>query len=81
MCRSIKTLRRTDGLASEEEITAAALQFVRKVSGYREPSRRNAAAFDAAVDDIARSSRRLLASLEHRPAGTSRARSRVRAEG
>jgi len=80
MCRSIKTLRRADGLATEDEIQAAALQFVRKVSGYRAPSQRNTAAFDAAVADIARSSRRLLASLEQRPAGTTRARSRTRAE-
>ena len=81
MCRSIKTLRRADGVASEEEINAAALQFVRKLSGYRAPSRRNAAAFDAAVNEITRSSRRLLASLEQRPAGTPRARTRVRAAG
>ena len=81
MCRSIKTLRRAGGVASEEEINAAALQFVRKVSGYRAPSQRNAAAFEAAVNDIAHSSRRLLASLAERPAGTTRARTRVRAEG
>jgi hypothetical protein len=79
MCRSIKTLRRSDAPATEEEIRAAALQFVRKVSGYREPSQRNAEAFDAAVSDIARSSRRLLDSLA-RSAGTARARTRVRAE-
>ena len=48
MCRSIKTLRRAEGVASEDEIQAAALQFVRKVSGYRAPSQRNTAAFDAA---------------------------------
>ena len=41
MCRSIKTLRRPDEVATEEEVRAAALQFVRKVSGYREPSRKN----------------------------------------
>jgi hypothetical protein len=80
MCRSIKTLRRADSAATEDEIRAAALQFVRKVSGYREPSQRNAAAFDAAVADIARSSRRLLASLEQRRAGTRRARVEARAE-
>ncbi|MGZ4110711.1 MAG: DUF2277 domain-containing protein [Actinomycetota bacterium] len=60
MCRSIKTLRRADEPATDEEIRAAALQFVRKVSGYREPSRRNRDAFDAAVDDVAEASRRLL---------------------
>ena len=80
MCRSIKTLRKPEGMATQEEIDAAALQFVRKVSGYRAPSRRNADAFDAAVTDIARTSRRLLASLEQKPAGTTRARTRARAE-
>jgi hypothetical protein len=63
MCRSIKTLRRRDEHATEEEIRAAALQFVRKVSGFRQPSRRNADAFDAAVDEISEASRRLLQSL------------------
>ena len=61
MCRSIKTLRGTD--FSDEEIAAAALQFVRKVSGYRKPSRANEEAFDHAVDEIAASSQRLLDSL------------------
>jgi hypothetical protein len=60
MCRSIKTLRRPDEPATDEEIRAAALQFVRKVSGYREPSRKNTEAFDAAVDEVAEASRRLL---------------------
>jgi hypothetical protein len=60
MCRSIKTLRRPDEPATDEEIRAAALQFVRKVSGYREPSRKNAEAFVAAVDEVAEASRRLL---------------------
>lgn len=60
MCRSIKTLRRADEPATEDEIHAAALQFVRKISGYRMPSQRNAAAFEAAVDEIAEASRRLL---------------------
>lgn len=63
MCRSIKTLRRRDGPADPGEVRAAALQYVRKVSGYREPSRANAPAFDAAVDEIAEASQRLLASL------------------
>lgn len=60
MCRSIKTLRRPDEPATDEEVHAAALQFVRKVSGYREPSRRNADAFEHAVDEVATASRRLL---------------------
>jgi hypothetical protein len=60
MCRSIKTLRRADEPATEEEIHAAALQFVRKVSGYRMPSQKNSAAFEAAVDQIAAASRKLL---------------------
>ena len=64
MCRSIKTLRRPEGPASDDEIAAAALQYVRKVSGYRAPSRRNTRAFDAAVRDVGRASRRLLEAIE-----------------
>ena len=60
MCRSIKTLRRPDETATDEEIRAAALQFVRKVSGYRAPSRKNEEAFNAAVDEVASASKRLL---------------------
>ena len=60
MCRSIKRLREGTVPASEEEIRAAALQFVRKVSGFREPSRRNAEAFDRAIDEVATASGRLL---------------------
>jgi hypothetical protein len=60
MCRSIKTLRRPGEPATEEEIRAAALQFVRKVSGYRVPSRANALAFDRAVEEISEVSGRLL---------------------
>ena len=63
MCRSIKTLRREDEPATEDEIRAAALQFVRKVSGYRQPSRRNQEAFESAVEEIAVSSKNLLQSL------------------
>jgi len=63
MCRSIKTLRRAEPAVSDEEVRAAALQFVRKVSGYRQPSMRNRAAFEAAVAEIASSSQRLLDSL------------------
>lgn len=60
MCRSIKVLRDGAEPAGDAEIDAAALQFVRKVSGYRQPSRANAAAFNAAVADVADASRRLL---------------------
>ena len=60
MCRSIKTLRRADEAPSEQDIREAALQFVRKISGYRQPSRRNAQAFEAAVDEVSAASRRLL---------------------
>ena len=63
MCRSIKVLRQGSTPATDEEIEAAALQFVRKVSGFRSPSRANTDVFDAAVDEVAESTRRLLASL------------------
>ena len=63
MCRSIKTLRRPETAATDDEVAAAALQFVRKVSGYRAPSRKNAEAFDGAVAEIAAASKRLLESL------------------
>lgn len=63
MCRSIKTLRGVEPPASEEEVRAAALQFVRKISGYRKPSRANQPVFDAAVDEIAVASMRLLQGL------------------
>ena len=63
MCRSIVTLRHQDQHATDEEIRAAALQFVRKISGYREPSRSNEAAFMAAVGEISDASRRLLRSI------------------
>ncbi len=64
MCRSIKTLRSEEHPASDEEVRAAALQFVRKVSGYRAPSHANEEAFNAAVEEIAEASRRLLGSLK-----------------
>jgi hypothetical protein len=63
MCRSIKTLRRPEADATDDEVRAAALQFVRKVSGYREPSRRNEQAFGEAVDEVAEATRRLLAAV------------------
>jgi len=63
MCRSIKTLRRADEPATEDEIAAAALQFVRKISGYREPSKLNSEAFEAAVAEVSLASRKLLDGL------------------
>jgi len=60
MCRSIKVLRHPPPAATREEITAAALQFVRKVSGFHKPSKVNQAAFDAAVEEIAGATERLL---------------------
>ena len=60
MCRSIKTLRAGAVPASDDEITAAALQYVRKVSGYRKPSSANEDAFEAAVAEVAEASKRLL---------------------
>ena len=63
MCRSIKQLRQLDRSPTEEEIQAAALQFVRKVSGYRKPSSANKPAFDLAVTEIAASTRQLLEHL------------------
>ena len=67
MCRSIKTLRNAEVPATEEEIRAAALQFVRKVSGYRKPSKVNEAAFERAVEDVAEATRRLLDLLTIKP--------------
>lgn len=68
MCRSIKTLRGADPAAGDEDVEAAALQFVRKVSGYRRPSQANSAAFETAVAEISASTRRLLDALEARGA-------------
>jgi hypothetical protein len=79
MCRSIKTLRRPDAPATEEEIAAAALQYVRKVSGYRAPSQRNTKAFDAAVNEVGRASRRLLEQLEQARNEPAQRASRARA--
>ena len=66
MCRSIKTLRKPDAAASDEEVRAAALQFARKISGYHVPSQANQEAFDAAQDEVAEVVRRLLSSLTSR---------------
>ncbi len=63
MCRSIKQLRRPDAAPTEQELHDAALQFVRKVSGYRVPSKRNQQAFERAVNDIAAVTRQLLDEL------------------
>ena len=60
MCRSIHTLYNVEPAVGEEEVRAAALQFVRKVSGYREPSRKNQEAFGEAVEDVAAATKRLL---------------------
>jgi hypothetical protein len=79
MCRSIKTLRRADSRASDEEIAAAALQYVRKVSGYRAPSQRNTKAFDAAVNQVGRASRQLLEAIETAQNESAPGRSRARA--
>ena len=62
MCRSIIQLRRPEG-ATDDDLSAAARQFVRKISGFRVPSKANAAAFERAVEEIAVSSRRLLDGL------------------
>ncbi|MBA3644091.1 MAG: DUF2277 domain-containing protein [Chloroflexia bacterium] len=64
MCRNIRTLFNFEPPATEEEIRAASLQFVRKISGFTKPSRANEAAFIAAVDEIATIARRLLDALE-----------------
>ncbi len=64
MCRSIKVLRRPEPAATREEIEAAALQFVRKISGFRKPSQKNQRAFDAAVEQVALASQKLLTALE-----------------
>ena len=63
MCRSIKQLRNSEIPATEEEIHLAALQFVRKVSGYRKPSKVNQAAFDQAVEEVAQATQKLLETL------------------
>ncbi|HTQ58533.1 MAG TPA: DUF2277 domain-containing protein [Bryobacteraceae bacterium] len=69
MCRSIKVLRRPQAPVTEEEISGAALQFVRKVSGYRKPSKSNQEAFDSAVQEVADATARLLDALQQKKAG------------
>jgi len=84
MCRSIKTLFNFVPPASDDEIRAAARQFVRKLSGFAHPSRANEAAFEAAVDEVAAAARRLMASLttqqppRDREVEAARARERAR---
>jgi hypothetical protein len=67
MCRSIKQLRGPGGPARAEDIHAAALQFVRKVSGFRQPAKRNAAAFETAVAEVTASVEKLLAEVARPP--------------
>jgi len=64
MCRNIKTLFNFDPPATEDEIHASALQFVRKLSGFSKPSQANAAAFDRAVEEVSAAAERLLTSLQ-----------------
>jgi hypothetical protein len=82
MCRNIKPLFNFEPPATDDEIRAAALQFVRKVSGFSKPSQANAAAFDRGVDDVAKAARLLLASLvtnaEPRDRATEAAKARER---
>ena len=64
MCRSIKPLRNMDHPVTEQEIYEAALQYVRKVSGYRKPSKANEEAFNKAIEEVAESTRKILANLK-----------------
>lgn len=84
MCRSIKTLRDGATPANDDEIRAAALQYVRKVSGSQKPSQANEAAFGRAIEEVAASTRRLLAELvttaPPRDREVEAARARARAE-
>lgn len=64
MCRSIKPLRNMDHPVTEQEIYEAALQYVRKVSGYRKPSKANEEAFNKAIDEVADATRKILANLK-----------------
>lgn len=73
MCRNIRTLFNFEPPASEDEIAASALQFVRKLSGFQAPSRANAPAFERAVVEVSDAARRLLAALETREAPRDRA--------
>ena len=72
MCRNIKTLFNFEPPVTEEEVRAASLQFVRKISGFNKPSKTNEVAFSSAVDEIARISKQLLVSLESNAAPKNR---------
>jgi hypothetical protein len=84
MCRNIRTLFNFEPPATEQEIRASALQFVRKLSGFNKPSQANAAAFERAVDEVAAAAERLIASLattapaRDRAAEADKARARAR---
>jgi len=80
MCRNIRTLFNFEPPATEEEVLAASLQFVRKISGFNQPSKANEAAFYSAVDEIARISGQLLASLESSAAPKNRQEEAARAK-
>jgi hypothetical protein len=83
MCRNIKPLFNFDPPVTHEEVRAASLQFVRKITGFHHPSKANEAAFNVAIDEIARASSRLLHSLEttapHRSREAEAAKARARA--
>ncbi len=79
MCRNIKTLFNFEPPVTDEEVRAAALQFVRKVSGFNKPSKINEAAFLAAVDDVATISKNLLSSLQTNAPPRNRAGEAVKA--
>jgi hypothetical protein len=79
MCRNIRTLFNFDPHATDEEVRAASLQFVRKLSGFTAPSRANAAAFDRAVDEVTAAARRLIDSLSTSAAPRSRDEEAARA--
>lgn len=79
MCRNIKPLFNFDPPSTEEEIRAAALQFVRKITGFNKPSKTNEAAFLGAIEEIARTSSRLLHSLETNASPKSREEEAARA--
>ena len=80
MCRNIRTLFNSDPPATDEEIRAASVQFVRKLSGFTKPSHANQAAFDAAIDDVAAVARRLIDSLVTTAAPRDRAEWAARAK-
>jgi hypothetical protein len=81
MCRNIKTLFNFEPPASDDEIRAASLQFVRKLSGFNTPSKANAPAFEAAIEAVYLASRQLIDTLETQAAPRDRATERERARG